>query len=211
MTTADARDAEAGGAAEAQWPGSDARGRLKEYELLRTEILQADRLVVQVLGIALAGVSVVLAQGFVCDEPLIFLVPYPLLAVAGLYVADKRWLVWLIASYLRSRLESEGAGPLWETRLARYRDLAAKRRVRFSPATNVILVEFLLFNAMGVTCSVLYFAHSWPAGSPLEPWQIVLSACLPAAMLALLTSLLYVPLLREGVKRRLDDLWGEAG
>ena len=52
--------------------------RLREYEILRDEILHADRLVVQVLSISIGFIGLIFGQGVVSQNPYVFLVPFPI-------------------------------------------------------------------------------------------------------------------------------------
>lgn len=88
--------------------------RVAEYELLKEEILQFDRLVVQVLGFMFPVIGLILAHGITTESPYVFLVPLPILLAVNLYVTDKRWGTWLIATYLKLYCESPD-GFRWET------------------------------------------------------------------------------------------------
>jgi hypothetical protein len=174
--------------------------RLKEYDLLRQEILQFDRLVVQVLGLCFPLLGVVIAQGLASDEARIFLVPLPILFITSLYVADKRWGTWLIAYYLRTRLEGE-TGPLWETWLYVYRSQTGrsgheeKRPSIFCPAQNVIVVECLLFNLFGAVSLALLVIRGIDQG--ISPVWYVLGGVMLAILVAVTTAKT-AALIREG-------------
>jgi len=174
--------------------------RLKEYELLREEILHFDRLVVQVLGLCFPLLGVIIAQGLASEEARIFLVPLPILFIVSLYVADKRWGTWLIAYYLRTRLEHE-TGPLWETWLYLYRsqsnvaDGKKRRPAIFCPAQNIIVVECLLFNLFGAVSLALLVIRGIDQG--ISPGWYALGGVL-FAILAVATTAKAAALIREG-------------
>ena len=120
--------------------------QLKEYELLRTELLQHDRAVLQTISIFMGFVGVITAQGIVSGNPYVFLIPLPIVLVLYMYIADKRLTIWLMASYLREFVEKQRLGPLWETRLSLHREITKKKRPKrkdhFLPAQNIIEVEY---------------------------------------------------------------------
>jgi hypothetical protein len=149
--------------------------RLKEYEIMREEILHSDRLVVQVISISLGLIGVVLGQGIVAQNPFVFLVPFPFIWAISRYVEDKRWLIWLVAAYLRKHIEGP-KGPSWETWVFAFRSNVKKKGGRFCPAQNVMMVECLLFNVISLSCVGLYVAFGIEKGVP--GW----SYCVPAIL-----------------------------
>jgi len=181
-------------------PHEDDEARLKEYELLRNEILHYDKLVVQVLGLCFPLLGIILAQGVTGDDARIFLIPIPVLFIVSLYVADKRWATWLIAYYLRSRVD-RSSGPLWETWLYVFRSRAKQLREAkkkpsvFSPCQNIIVVECLLFVLFGAVCLALLIICG--AKQDLSPiWYVVGAAAF--AFQAGVTVAKTLALVREG-------------
>jgi len=168
--------------------------RLREYELLRAEILHADGLIVRVIGVFLALIGIIIGQGFVSGEPYVFLVPFPIIWAVSRYVDDKRWSIWLIASYLRRHLEGP-SGPSWETWLFAYRQKAKDRHLRFCPAQNVMLVECVLFNLISLSCGGCFIAFALRAGLPYGSLASPLVLC---AFIAICTIRACMRLFRPG-------------
>jgi hypothetical protein len=189
-------------------------GVLKEYEQLRTEILHADRLCLEAMSIAFAAASLLLGYGVEKESAFVCIAPVPLLWIASLYVADKRWVIWLIASYLRTYIESPESGIRWESRLAVFRDRARDQPGSFCPTINMVLVECLTFNAMGLVCSALYaFFVTTKHLRPQEPgWELrslyYLVAVFAIAGLSTLTYRSFCRLRAIGHSAEtLDNLW----
>lgn len=175
----------------------------KEYELLRQEILHADRIVVLILGIVFSATGIMIGQALSSNNSYILLAPFPVLWVTSHYVADKRWVIWLIASYLRCNLESRGLGMKWETSLHALRRSGKK----FIPLPNIIKVEFAVFNILGVLCAALFFvmrAQNPETDIPL--WHGSFHA-LSSGGLLFSTASAFFPLIREGSKSTLDQHW----
>jgi len=129
--------------------GALSEGRLKEYEMLRQELMHYDRSVLQVLGITLGFLGVITAQGIASGSPYVFVVALPLLIVVHSYVADKRWVIWTVASYLRRFVEDRDLGPRWETELYWFRT-ACRKVGGFTPGQNIMRVECALFALLGL-------------------------------------------------------------
>lgn len=148
---------------------SKLEGVLKEYELLKSEILHRDRLVLQIQSIVFPAVGIIVAQAFSFDISYVFLVPLPILLIASYYVANQRWSILQIASYLRCEIESKNPalGLKWESELSALQDARIKRS---SPFRGNILVESSLFNIFGITALILYFWH-WLKGSRIHFWE----------------------------------------
>ncbi|MBN1342346.1 MAG: hypothetical protein JXQ73_06680 [Phycisphaerae bacterium] len=186
-------------------PGSDSgNAALAEYRSLREEILHSDRLVVHVLGIAFSAVAIILGQGLTHKNPYLFLIPFPLLYIVSQYVADKRWLIWVIASYIRCQLERQEPALAWESSLARIR----RDTHNFTPARNVIKIEHITFILLGALCALLFVAYSWKSLNSVWECAIALgSAALLTTLLAWASIRAYFPLLCEGTAKSMDHRW----
>jgi len=150
-------------------------GTLQEYEQLRTELLHADRLVLEVLSIAVGAWCVIVGQGVLAREPLIFVLPLPLLTIAQRYAADKRWSIWVIASYIKHYIEVPGSGIAWETRLHHMRSYCAKQGV-FCPGQSIIKVECLFFSVLA-SLSLLGYVY-YAVTESAQWWGYVLAGAL---------------------------------
>lgn len=143
---------------------SDKDGLLKEYEQLRQGILHTEGSILQVLGIVLGAVGVITAQGFSSKSPYIFLIAMPLMTITSFYIADKRWGIWLVASYLKKFVESKESGLQWETRLHSFRTEFEKtkknRWIGFLPGQNIMQIEFVLFNTIGFAHLLFFFYYA---------------------------------------------------
>jgi len=157
--------------------GALSEGRLKEYEMLRQELMHYDRSVLQVLGITLGFLGVITAQGIASGSPYVFVVALPLLIVVHSYVADKRWVIWTVASYLRRFVEDRDLGPRWETELYWFRT-ACRKVGGFTPGQNIMRVECALFALLGLMELALFANGAWQCG--LAWWHYVLPAALCA-------------------------------
>ena len=184
-------------------------GELKEYELLRQELMGHDRAVLQVIGIVLGFIGVMTAQGITSYNPYVFLVPLPILTLMSIYISDKRWIIWLMASYITKFVEDRGLGPQWETKLFWFRT-ACKESRGFIPGQNVILVDAILFVLLGVLEATLFIIFAFKKGIPY--WHYVFVAIL-LTILIIQSCFTYCRLMREGrkgAKRRLEFLWKKA-
>ncbi|MFC1607138.1 hypothetical protein ACFL47_04125 [Candidatus Latescibacterota bacterium] len=179
-------------------------GQLKEYDLLRQEILQTGRVITQIITISISIVGLITAQGLRSQNPFIFLIPLPIILVLSMYVFDQRWVVWLIASYIRKFVEQAGLGPCWETRLYLFRSATKEKRC-FTPGQNIIFVEYLLFNFVAVIDSTLftYTGISYKLSSYWYafPWMIYL-------WILTYTTIQFRRLRREGRRgSKLEEFW----
>ncbi|MGC9320347.1 MAG: hypothetical protein ACP5KN_20105 [Armatimonadota bacterium] len=181
-------------------------GALREYEQLRTELLHADRLVLEVLSITVGAWCLILGQGVLAQEPLIFILPLPLLSIAQRYAADKRWCIWVIASYLKHYIEVPGSGIHWETRLHQMRTYCDRQGV-FCPGQNIVRVECLFFTVLA-SLSLLGFIY-YAGKSPVQWWGYVLAGLLFASVIWAAANS-YFRLCREGREGALlDASWPE--
>ncbi len=183
------------------------QGKLKEYELLRQELLHHDRAVLQVIGLILGFLGIITAQGLTSGNPYVFIVPLPVLVGLNIYVSDKRWAIWLIASYLQHFVEKPGLGPSWETDLHWFRT-ACRRRHGFTPGQNVILVECWFLNILGLLELGLFAFFAQNKSIPLWQYSIPTAFC---GWLLWQTINQYRKLVREGREgATLDVIWQEA-
>ena len=170
--------------------------RLKEYELLRDEILHADRLVVHVISMSLGLIGIIIGQGVVSGNPYIFLIPFPIIWASSRYVEDKRWLIWVIAAYLRRHLEGSD-GPSWETWAFAFRSKVKRTGGRFCPGQNVMLAECILFNIMSLSCAGLFIGFAY--GTVPSTWIYLMPIpLLLSAAIAVSTVTGHVKLCRQG-------------
>lgn len=135
---------------------------LNSYDRLRDEILQADSLNYQTLGIVSGAVAAILTIGFTQPDPVvrtfIFLGVYVVTIPGYRLLQGNRRRTWRITTYIRAFLEPELEQVKWETRLA----IQAKRRARkggqlFSSlvTTNEWLI-MLMFNLVaGIAAAIL--------------------------------------------------------
>jgi hypothetical protein len=187
-------------------PSDSTEGRLKEYELLRQELLQYDQSILQIVGIVIGLIGVVTAQGLTSGNPWIFVVPLPVLIVLSTYVSDKRWIIWLIASYISEFIEKQDLGPQWETRLYWFRT-ACRHKKGFMPGQNVIRIECLLFNLLGLMEFVLFAHFGWSKQIPYWHYLVPLAFLV---WLAVQTLTSYCRLVHEGGEGgTLSQLWAE--
>ena len=136
---------------------------LREYELLRDENLQADRLVLQMMTIVFSVTGIIIVQGL-SKNPHIFLVPFPILWVASCYVADKRWVGILTSSYLRF-LESDDMQLRWQSRIL------AARKSGLRTGLNVFQVEFATFIVLGALCAIFFFLALLDPTTSISWWH----------------------------------------
>jgi hypothetical protein len=163
--------------------------------------------VLQVIGLILGFLGVITAQGLTSGNPYVFIVPLPVLVGLSIYVADKRWAVWLIASYLQHFVEKPGLGPSWETELHWFRT-ACKRKHGFTPGQNVIKVECWFLNLLGILELVLFCVFAHPRNVPWWQYSIPIAFC---GWLLWQTLGQYCKLIREGRQgATLGTIWKEA-
>lgn len=180
--------------------------RLKEYESLREEILQGSRVVLQVVSIAFSATGIIIVQGIAQPKAgqmyLAFLIPFPILWISFTYVAIKRWSILRIGAYIRACIEPLMDGPGWET-------LLDVHRRRFGGASglrfNIVLVEWILFNAWGITCLALFFSSG---GLDANVWYRLLGVAL-FGVLFVTSAIQSIALHREEGRRVLVDQWRE--
>lgn len=99
---------------------------------------------------ATAGIS---AAGLAVRDANVFVLGLLLLLVGNLYVAEKRWVIWLNGTYIKTYLEGEDTGIWWEHRLDELKSRAG------SPVGGIKRVELLIFVTAGLI-QVLLFALS---------------------------------------------------
>ncbi len=183
---------------------TDTEGKLKEYELLRQAISSHDRSTLQLTSISIGFIGIISAQGLTSENPYVFLIGLPVLFVLSVYISDKRWTIWLIASYIKTYLESDELGPRWETRLHEFRS-ACKERRHFSPGQNIIRVEYLLSNILGMILCLLFVVYA--RGKNIS-WLHFLMPAIGYLCLLVQTTSQYVRLTREGREGgTLGELW----
>lgn len=127
-----------------------------EYNLLRTEILHNDTLVLQILGaiLVLIGTAFTVAFSGLIDEPIVrgvILVSTAAIALVGMSQGiDRARGSFLIASYLRIFVEPELPALRWETRLAIYRKRTP--RVGFGKFINY---QMWVYTTVTIICLTL--------------------------------------------------------
>jgi len=126
-------------------------GALKEYEARIQEIRATDASILQFIGIMFTATAGITAAGLAVKDPNVFVLALLLLIVGNLYVAEKRWVIWLNGTYIKTYLEGEETGIWWEHRLDEL-----KSRVG-SPVGGIKRVELLIFVTAGLI-QVLFFA-----------------------------------------------------
>ncbi len=181
-------------------------GQLKEFELLRQELLQHDRAILQVVGLILGFIGIITAQGLTSGNPYVFLIPFPVLTGLSKYISDKRWAIWLIASYIMQFIEDSELGPRWETQLYFFRTACKKHG--FTPGQNIIKVECWFLNILGLIEYGLFVYFAQTKG--VSFWQYLVP--LPFGIwLIWQTTSQYFRLAREGRDgSNICRLWKEA-
>ena len=177
-------------------------GTLAEYASLRTEILESDKTCLQIMAMTVAVFGVVVGYGISAERAHLLLVPLPLLWAAYQYIAEKRWVIYKISSYIRSQLEPRTTGMGWEAAIGRARGRAAYRL----PYSNLLLVELLLIILAGSTCLYLFDGFAELSRTDWRWW-------LPLALWGAMTAhsvWIYMHLRRVGgTAAVIDTLWSE--
>src|SRR5262245_61379954 len=123
-----------------------------EYGYRTDNIKATETGILQFLGIIFATLAVITAAGVSGKYPFLFLINLVLLIIGNLYVAEKRWVIWLNAAYMKKYLENDQTGLWWEHRLSELRG-----KVR-SPVGGIKYIELLLFITIGLAEAVLFVA-----------------------------------------------------
>lgn len=85
-----------------------------EYQALRTQIADADKTCVTLLGILLTATAALASFALEKKNPGIAFVIVPLWGVGHLYLAEKRFIILITAKYLRSEVEPLHKDLAWE-------------------------------------------------------------------------------------------------
>lgn len=180
--------------------------QLKEYELLRQELLQLDRAVLQAIGLIIGFIGVITAQGLTSGNPFVYLITLPLVFGFSFYIFDKRWGIFLIASYLKNYIENPESGPRWETQLYYFRNVCKKQN--FIQVHNIIKIECGFIVLLSIIEYGLFVYFGYIQNLPF--WQLII----PIPFILVLiwhTTSEYNVLMHEGKDGgRLDRLWEEA-
>ncbi len=146
-----------------------------EYDTLRSEALQQDRVISEVYALMLAAEGVIVGQGFSSENGLVFLAAFLVLPLIFYYIWDKRCVIWRIAGYIRVFLEDEIDNLGWESRLAVLRGVT---RQPYAVPFGVLGVEFASFHILLLAnlAGCVYFLQSKP-DTAAGAWLLFGSAC----------------------------------
>ena len=108
-------------------------GKLKEYEMLRSELIYSDRVCITLLTFLLTftatSYSIAIKHeifGLISLTSLIWTIGY-------FYISEKRFLIKKIAFYLRTEIEDEELGIFWQNWLKNNKSKLNRIFIRWSP------------------------------------------------------------------------------
>jgi hypothetical protein len=184
-------------------------GLLKEYEALRNEVLHSDRITLEAISITAAAAGLILAQGVASGSALVCLIPIPVLCVAYVYLASKRWVIWVIASYCRRYIEIPSSGIRWETRLRGFR----RHRIRMTTSrywwVSTFLTEYLIFVVLGAASAGCSAALALADGMD---WLFYFAPGVLLLVLVTVATCTYRDLRRAGgAPPKMDACWSARG
>jgi len=120
-----------------------------QYEDLRKEIIKADSLNYQIIGIVVAGVAAIITASFsrndFLERYIILLCVYLITFPGNLLLIGNRIRIWRIATYMRVFLEPELDYIKWESRLHKQAEIHQKD---FIISSYVIDNEFLIITVL---------------------------------------------------------------
>jgi hypothetical protein len=172
---------------------------IAEYNSLRTEVLESDKTCVQIMSIVLSLAGVLVACAVSEKKPMLLLAPLPFLWIAYRYVAEKRWVIYKIGSYIRCHVDFADVGMGWEKALG---DARRKRGYRL-PGGNIIATEFWMVHLTGVVCLCLFEYSTKLSVSHWLRYGPVIAYVAGAAI----SAAIYYRLRKLGSSGKIDLLW----
>ncbi len=146
-----------------------------EYQTLRSEILQHDRVISQIYALMVAAEGAIVGWGLSSNNGLVFLIGFLVVPPVFYYIWDKRFTIWKIAGYIRAFLEDEISNLGWESRRAVLREIGTKTHTATHAVPfGVVGVEFASFHIflLGNLFACGYFLLQQVPGPPWPNWLL---------------------------------------
>ncbi len=130
----------------------------QEYEFLHNEVLGADSLNFQVMGIIVGAVAALLTAGFKETDPtsrlFVFLCVYVVTIPGYRLLQGNRRRIWRISTYIRVFLEPQLEFIKWRTRLDRQRRQAKGENAKQGLSSLVGTNEWFIISMMNILAAI---------------------------------------------------------
>ncbi len=117
---------------------------LAEYEALRDEILQRQKIVNELLTYSIISTGALLGYGFTVQQGYIFLVSFAILIPLSYAVKKESDTILVIATYIYAVIERRELGFSWETFRYRLRKVESQKKQRMPRLIECIMIYDLL-------------------------------------------------------------------
>lgn len=128
---------------------------IKEYDILRNEIIQKIELHNTLLTFTITTTVAVLALALAQKSSILYLIPYCILIPMSMRIAYYRTAMSKLSAYMIVFLEKNIDGIKWETRNARLISIESRRRIK--GLRNFTMLRYYECLILAIACYVLYF------------------------------------------------------